>query len=488
VANFSVLPRVVTLDEVSEIRRFVEDKSLLFDDDPDSVDGMTSHEVFILSGGSNELFGQPKMNHPDPKQHLLRHIMRKRVLDIMQPIMDERITPFVRHRFPDRCGEDLDGIRRCTPCSSLVRRYRPGERRSHGAHYDSEAIVTVVISLSEYGDEYEGGLFLAAGSPSRRYVLPLSRGDAVVHKPDLLHGVQVEEGERWSWVLWYRDSSDCKDHSREWFEKCANEGDPICQGYYASSAASATSSREEKYAKMQLWHMKAAYGGFPSSMLKLARAYLKQLDSTLPFDAVSAAFWYLKGIKLWSDPDCYFGLAQMLIANQTQPQLLDLDDLDDFSLSTSLELAVRLLEKAAVSSHAYAAYNLGIAHLSGLGVPRPNATLSAEWFAQSGLPEGLQAVSIYHKAMGRDAEAAEWSTRAASLGYGTPWRERAMSMTGTGGANGVKLHSNWPKESGWCSEPPSKPPSTPPSKPPSKPPSGPPSRPPILGMGGIPFM
>ena len=53
---------------------------------------------------------------------------------------------------------------------TVVRRYRPSERRSHGSHYDAEAYVTVVISLSDYGREYSGGLYLAAGSPARRQV------------------------------------------------------------------------------------------------------------------------------------------------------------------------------------------------------------------------------------------------------------------------------------------------------------------------------
>ena len=68
--------------------------------------------------------------------------------------------------------------------------------------------------LSDHGREYLGGLHLAAGTSSNRFVLPLSRGDAVVHQSDLLHGVSVASGERWSWILWYRDSSACAEHGR----------------------------------------------------------------------------------------------------------------------------------------------------------------------------------------------------------------------------------------------------------------------------------
>ena len=44
---------------------------------------------------------------------------------------------------------------------------------------------------------------MATGRSNNR-VVPLLRGDAVVHQSDLLHGVKVEEdgGTRWSWILW----------------------------------------------------------------------------------------------------------------------------------------------------------------------------------------------------------------------------------------------------------------------------------------------
>ena len=69
-------------------------------------------------------------------------------------------------RYAERCAGD----RACTPCSSLIRRYREGERRSHAPHEDSEAFATVVVSLANAGDEFEGGLYVAVhgGGGSRR--------------------------------------------------------------------------------------------------------------------------------------------------------------------------------------------------------------------------------------------------------------------------------------------------------------------------------
>jgi hypothetical protein len=146
-----------------------------------------------------------------------------------RPILDERITPYVREHFPETCNKDPESA--CTPCYSLVRRYRPGERRSHETHRDGHALVTVVVSLSDYGSEYRGGIYVAHNRADKK-VLALKRGDAVVHQSDLLHGVKVKDdgGERWSWVLWFKDSTECHDSNNvEWFRECADKGSAVCQ-------------------------------------------------------------------------------------------------------------------------------------------------------------------------------------------------------------------------------------------------------------------
>ncbi|MFB0986287.1 MAG: alanine:cation symporter family protein, partial [Phycisphaerales bacterium] len=50
----------------------------------------------------------------------------------------------------------------------------------------------------------------------------------------LLHGVRVEQGERWSWILWFRDSTACEEHGGSWFAQCARDGDAVCQGLHAN--------------------------------------------------------------------------------------------------------------------------------------------------------------------------------------------------------------------------------------------------------------
>ena len=64
--------------------------------------------------------------------------------------------------------------------------------------------------------------------------IALNRGDVVVHQGDLYHGVQLlnetPQTERWSWILWYRDSELCNDHSQEWYNYFAQkENSPTCE-------------------------------------------------------------------------------------------------------------------------------------------------------------------------------------------------------------------------------------------------------------------
>jgi len=223
--TFSVLPQVVpsaTVSAVLELMRSVPLAAL--DADPDTVDGMPTYEMFMETHDLGHKKGGKPLD-ADPRSFAQRQPLRDRVKALLQPILDERITPFVRAQHPEVCGDGVAPGRRCTPCYSLMRRYRHGERTSHATHHDSHAIVTVVVSLSDYGSEYRGGLYVAT-SRSRREHLALSRGDAVVHRSTLLHGVHVvdadplepERTERWSWILWFRDSVTCEDHGHEWFK------------------------------------------------------------------------------------------------------------------------------------------------------------------------------------------------------------------------------------------------------------------------------
>ena len=200
--SFAVLEGVVPRAAVQDMLGLLEGYEEPLDADPDSVDGMPTYEIFLES---TDLGKGGKALDQDSDALKTRTPLREKLRAITQPLLDEKITPFVRERYPEACRKGAG--RACTPCYSLIRRYRHDERQSHATHHDGHALVTVVVSLSDYDAEYRGGLFVAASHSSRQY-LALNRGDAVVHQSTLLHGVQVAQAERpertrrWSWILW----------------------------------------------------------------------------------------------------------------------------------------------------------------------------------------------------------------------------------------------------------------------------------------------
>ena len=275
------------------------------------------------------------------------------------------------------------------------------------------------MSLADYADEYTGGIYLV-GAESERHYLDLSRGDAVFHQSDLHHGVRVDWGTRWSWILWYRDSRRCEDKSEAWFADCAQAGNAICESFHAN--------RGDADHRIE-WMTRAADHGLAVAMLKLGRAFLKHLPSPLALDRDAAAALFRRGVDAAKDPNCAFDLAQLLVANETAGAENDVRD---------------LLELAAAKGHTYAAFNLGLAHLFGHAHLPYNPAAAADWFAHSGLPEGLRLASI-HRAFAGDADGARAAMdQALTLGADKPWRSVARARTGSGGAGGSPLYSAWP--------------------------------------------
>ena len=156
-ATFSVMEAAVDRDAVGEVVELLRTYDG-YDVDPDSVDGFPSYEFFLDSEslrGSKEEEDAMKPNNRDPE----RRDLARKIRDILDPYLEDVLTPFVRARYPEACGGSArEEGRECTPCYSLIRRYRHGERQSHATHHDGHALATVVVSLSDYGKDYRGGL------------------------------------------------------------------------------------------------------------------------------------------------------------------------------------------------------------------------------------------------------------------------------------------------------------------------------------------
>ena len=154
-AEFAVLEQAVDHDSIELVLQLLRSYKT-YDEDPDTVDGMPTYEMFVDNPDLRTGTPGMKVLDSDPNALPQRTELRKHIRRILDPYLNNVLTPFVRARYPEACNTTAD--RACTPCYSLIRRYRHGERQSHATHHDGHAIVTVVVSLSDYGKDYRGGL------------------------------------------------------------------------------------------------------------------------------------------------------------------------------------------------------------------------------------------------------------------------------------------------------------------------------------------
>ncbi|CAK9057609.1 unnamed protein product, partial [Durusdinium trenchii] len=242
------------------MKRLLEDAPDDFDEDIDGVDKMITYEFIISSAGAQKAH--------DPVRSARRAQLRR----ITEPILRERIQPFVWARYP-KAG---------AVCHSMIRRYLERERRTHDTHWDIPSYVSVVVSLDSSGQDFEGGFFVTTGNGEKSFI-PLQRGDTVVHQSDLLHGVHVRHGERWSWAMWFQDSWDCSSRAESWWQQEAEARDPVAQTLRAMRAA----TQQESYS----WLQEAAQAGFPRAQLYFGKALEDGLAHHAP-DPPAAAAWF----------------------------------------------------------------------------------------------------------------------------------------------------------------------------------------------------
>jgi hypothetical protein len=125
-SSFVVLPEVVPRSTVAQVLHLLRGGSstpgstaVPLDMDPDTVDGMTTQEIFL--DNDNLRRGEPSKGHYDEDMTAQRTELRQKLRQLLDPILDGKITPYVRKRYAEQCGNDRKG-RSCTPCYSLIRR------------------------------------------------------------------------------------------------------------------------------------------------------------------------------------------------------------------------------------------------------------------------------------------------------------------------------------------------------------------------------
>eukprot|EP00466_Bigelowiella_natans_P019890 jgi/Bigna1/75906/fgenesh1_pg.37_\ len=360
-----------------------------------------------------------------------------------------------RRRLFSSCGES-----RCVPCFSFIRRYAAGDARNrstHDTHFDEQALVTAhklsarppssiispitlglsradthafpttqVISLSTHGQDFTGGLFVAAGGGrSKRRFLALRTGDVVLHQSDLLHGVDVISGTRWSWVIWFKDAGNAARCSeidrRKWTQAAASSpspgggkgggGDPIVQYLHAKRS---TSQREK-----ERWLRRAANGRFRMAQNELG-VMLRDKGKLQ-----EARKWLTKAAR--SEPAAMLNLAMMILTQGGGRA--------GQKAESEQQLAIKLLRRAARLGLPEAMTNLGVAHYKGLAGPSsPSSSSNSNWeraigwWRASGRPEALILAITVLRGVGRGKEADEILQELAWKGHPPSCRGMMLRM------------------------------------------------------------
>ena len=179
------LPSLFSPEETAAIIAAAEREP--FSTEGDSTDGLPSYEIYPMSEGT---------------------VILPELIALVSGRIERCVTPVVRARWR---RDDL------VPCTSLLRRYRPGERIEVKPHRDLQAAVTVVVELQPAA---WGGLFTDAtghASPATMRPSDMRTGDAVAHDFQLLHFVHVEGATpRYSLIFWYQRGDGACAAGRRW--------------------------------------------------------------------------------------------------------------------------------------------------------------------------------------------------------------------------------------------------------------------------------
>jgi len=352
-----------------------------FDNDEDSVDGARTFEFYLEKNGSTgDALRYPGKPDDNPYIFEARRPVRDEIASILRPVVVEWLEPFVNEYFKHDCNGE------CRACYSLIRRYREWERRDHKAHFDIQALVTVVVSLNSFGRDFEGGIYVLKGVEEERQFIALQEGDAVIHQSDLLHGVHVfGSAERWSWILWFQDSLTCNAEPETWNRKAAEEGDAVAQFLVASRDGEASNGLK--------WLKKAARAGYSRAQNDLGILFKNGLGEDADLDK-KALFWFRKSAKNGS-PTGMYHLGEMLREQG------------------KVERACYWFEKSALLGHQDSAHNMGVAYHKGVGGRHQDNDEAVRWLELADNADSLFTASL----ISEDPQPNEYLIKAAKMGH-----------------------------------------------------------------------
>jgi hypothetical protein len=231
-----------------------------FEAELDTVDASATHLALIIKDGE---------------------AVDGRLATLLEPLIKERVLPYVRERY---------GCASCMVADALVRRYLPDERQSLSRHFDVSAFATAIMPLNP--GEYRGGLYVQ-GAPSvdSRKFVEFGAGDMLFHQFDVMHGVQVDAGERYSLVMWFTDSeaSMAAGHA-PWVLEAAEHGNSDAQFVLAGFYYRGEFGVARDLGEAARWFKQSASAGHPLAQEWMAT--LHAYGEGVPLDYAKAAeYW-----------------------------------------------------------------------------------------------------------------------------------------------------------------------------------------------------
>ncbi|CAE7587298.1 ybeQ [Symbiodinium natans] len=378
--DFHRLPGFMCEETAQVILEHCKKQTSRFSVEPDSVDKTPTFEYYPFQAGE-----------------WVDDAMRS----LLEETIESRFLPYVRQRY---------GCRFCAVSDILVRRYLPGERRTHAVHFDGHAFVTAVLGLSR-PDSYQGGLYIQpdAAVASRMY-FRLEPGDLLVHSFDLQHGVHVWKGARYSLVFWIKDSLQAvRDRTTPWYDSLAAEGDPDALYNLAQNYEHGLFGRHLDLHKARELYERSAAAGHHFAQNNLGLLYRRLHEGGAGGDELQRSVYWLKAAS-----EAGFAMAQKNLAlAYANGQGVRRDDAQ----------AVVWMRRAAEQLEVEAAYMMGEMYRRGRGVPADSSE-AANWYqrsAEAGFPKAQYTLGmLYLEGTGQQADlrqAEMWLKFAARQGH-----------------------------------------------------------------------
>ena len=187
---------------------------------------------------------------------------------ILDEALEQRILPYVRAR---------TGAPHVAVADVLLRAYRHEDgRQALAPHFDASSYCTVIIPLNP--GEYGGGLYVQEGADAASRLLvdsSFERGDALMHRYDVMHGVEVTSGSRYSLVLWLGDcAASVRTGSAPWLAGAASAGSAYAQFLLAEALKAGRHGYGQNAAGAAELQQRAAAQGHALSQHQLGMLFL----------------------------------------------------------------------------------------------------------------------------------------------------------------------------------------------------------------------